>query len=155
MTQTELSSLSPFSLDVVSMYTNVQTEEAVKATTNMLIENKIDLRGLHINDFKVLLNFMLKNNFFEFQGHYFLQHRGLAMGSRIAPILAIVALDKLERSTIYSTISCPIPFYQRYVDDSLILLKSNKEAEALLLRMNNSHPTLKFELEHPTKDNSI
>ena len=67
--------ISLFSLDVVSMYTNVETEEAVKATTNMLIENKIDLRGLHINDVKVLLNFMLKNNFFEFQGHYFLQHR--------------------------------------------------------------------------------
>ena len=79
--------------------------------------------------------------------------RGLAMGSRIAPILAIVALDKLERSTIYSTISCPVPFYQRYDDESLIILKSNEEAEALLLRINNSHPTLKFELEYPTKDN--
>ena len=66
MTQTELLSLSPFSLDVVSMFTNVETEEEVKATTNMLIENKIDLRGFHINDIKVLLNFMLKNNFFEF-----------------------------------------------------------------------------------------
>ena len=76
MTQTELSSLSPFSLDVVSMYTNIETEEAVKATTNM-IENKIDL--LHINNVKVLLNFMLKNYFFEFQGHYFLQQRRLAM----------------------------------------------------------------------------
>ena len=76
------------------------------------------------------------------------------MGSRIAPILAIVALDKLERSTIYNTISCPIPFYQRYVDDSLILLKSNKEAEALLLRMNNSNSNLKFQFEYPTKDNS-
>jgi len=151
----ELSSSSPFSLDVVSMYTNVNIDEAVGIAIEYLAQHKIPLYGLHIENIQELLNFILKNNFFEFQGQFYLQHRGLAMGSRIAPILAILAVDKLERTSIYADTSINTIFYRRYVDDSLILLNNKTDAEKILANLNNTHQSLKFELECPSAENSI
>jgi len=150
-----LSSASPFSLDVVSMYTNVDIDEAVGIATEYLAEHKIYLYGLHRDNIHELLIFILKNNFFAFQGQYYLQHRGLAMGSRIAPILAILAVDKLERATIYADLSITTIFYKRYVDDSLIVVKTKTDAENILSQLNSAHQSLKFELESPSNKNSI
>jgi len=150
-----LSSSSPYSFDVVSMYTNVDTNEAVEVAIDCLTTQKIPLYGLHRENIKELLTFVLNNNFFTFQNRFFLQHRGLAMGSRIAPILAILAVDKLERSTIFADLALNISFYKRYVDDSLLVLKNGAKAEDILSSLNSKHKSLKFELEGPSTDNSI
>ena len=132
------------------MYTNVGIEESINIALKSLKDLRTNLYGLTLLNIKQLLSYILKNNFFEFEGNFFLQHRGLAMGSRIAPILAIIALDRVEKLTLFSSNLFSIPFYKHCVDDSLILLNSTGDA------LNNSrHPTIQFELENPATDNSI
>ena len=89
---------------------------------------------------------------FHFKQHIFKQKQGLAMGSRLSPILSTLVLDDLERQTIFSNNFLSPLFYARYVDDTLVLVNSIDHANNLLQSLNSHHTSLKFTLEYPEKD---
>ena len=70
-------------------------------------------------------------------------------------IVGKAALDRVKKLINFSSNLFSIPFYKRYVDDSLILLNSTCDGNAILDALNNSHPIIEFELENPAADNSI
>ena len=139
------------SFDVVSLYTNIDIEEAISTALQYSRKYNVHLYGLSCQDLNELLHLLLENNIFEYPGHgVFQQIRGLAMGSRLSGTLAILTMDRFERNNIYDTIRPVV--YSRYVDDIGMVVSSIPEASQLLETLNSQHDTIKFELELPAAD---
>ena len=111
-----------FSVDVTNLYGNIPTSEAITATLKLVKRHldKIDTFGLTIHDIETFLKHCLNNNYVRFGQKYFKQTVGVAMGSRIAPPLAIVFMDAVESLLLTSKDSQYQPAtYMRYIDDVL------------------------------------
>ena len=144
----ELKGLVPVSFDVVSLYTNVNTNEAIDTALEHCRRSRIYLYGLRLEDIWELLHLLLDNNVFEYEGLFYQQIRGLAMGNRLSGTLAIICMDRLERKFVYSLKPKPI-FYVRYVDDVGTLVPDEESAVKMLNYLNSKHPTIQFEMELP------
>ena len=105
------------SFDIESLYTNIDQKLATEWLVKMVYDNNIKLYGLKINDINYLINVILKSSFFKFNGVLYKQKRGLAMGNRIAPLLAIAYMNKIEAGST----DRDIILYKRYIDDILII----------------------------------
>ena len=149
----QLTGMIPVSFDVVSLYTNVDTEEAITTTLEYIMKYKLNCfkLGLKTGDIWVLLHTLLDNNVFAYEDvGYFKQVRGLAMGNRVSGTLAILAMDKFERMFVYQEL---LPLvYVRYVDDVGTVVKNRQEAENTVEYLNSKHPTIKFEMELPSEE---
>ena len=139
-----------FSVDVVNLYGSIPTHEAIDATIRLLNHHKecIGAFGLDVNSIRVLLDHCLANNFVRFGQAYFRQTEGIAVGSRIAPPLAIVFMHTLESLFLAAPRLQP-SLYLRYVDDVFGVWPHGK---ASLLEyfffLNTIHPSIKFMIEH-------
>ena len=92
------------------------TEEAIDTTLEYIKSSNLYLYGLEMQDIWELLHLLL-DNVFEYGDHFYRQTRGLAMGKCLSGTLAILCMDRFERSHIYNLQPKPI-FYVRYVDDT-------------------------------------
>lgn len=90
---------------------------------------------------------------FKFADQIFHQISGLAMGSSVSGILAILFMNSIENQalTTFTEISC----YSRYVDDIFVLVRDRAASEQLLQTMNAVHPNIQFEIELPSTENSL
>ena len=77
------------------------------------------------------------------------------MGSRIAPVLAILFMDSLERRHLYYGLDSDPLLYLRYVDDTIILVKDLENAHNLCQRLNSIHPMIKFTMDVPNEDGFV
>ena len=107
-----------FTMDVQNLYGNIPTDEAISEVCSMIQshEDKIDLFGLSLDRLKLLLEHCLKNNYVRFGDNFYRQTKGIAMGSRVAPPLAITFMHAIESLILSSPGSQP-SIYLRYIDD--------------------------------------
>ena len=140
----------PISFDVVSLYTNIDTKEAIHTVLDYVRSHKPRTYGLATHDLYELLDLMLNNNIFTYGGKFYRQIRGPAMGNRLSGTLAIICMDRFEHTHIYTTYQ-PY-FYGRYVDDIGTFVNNVEEAELMLTDLNSKHATIAFELETPNED---
>ena len=68
----------PVSFDVVSLYTNIDMEEAINTSLEYARGYKLCLHGPKMEDLWELLHLILDNNVFRYQKTYFKHIRGLA-----------------------------------------------------------------------------
>ena len=143
----------PISFDVVSLYTNIDNDEAIDTALQYTNKYELNTYGLKTDDLFILLHLLLDNNIFSYEDiGIYRQIRGLAMGSRISGILAILAMDRFERLFIYRNLEPQLTIYVRYVDDIGTVVPNSDEAYRTLTYLNSKHPTIKFELELPDSD---
>lgn len=84
------------SFDVVSLYPSVPVKEAEKLLEQWLTENNVDdeLKEMYME----LLKLNTRNCFFQFEGRFYDQTEGLAMGNSLAPFIASdIFLGHLEK----------------------------------------------------------
>ena len=85
---------------------------------------------------------------FYFNGNYYKQLDGAAMGSPLAPALANAFLCHHERKWLRE---CPVTyapiFYKRYVGDIFVLLKCESQVNNLLFYLNSKHKNVRFTRE--------
>ncbi|EYC13387.1 hypothetical protein Y032_0044g961 [Ancylostoma ceylanicum] len=138
------------SFDVASLYTNVNNDNAVDAVISLYEqhESQIHSMGFNANDIRVMLSATLSCNIFCFNNKMYEQKRGLAMGNRIAPLLAIIFMDHIERITLTSDIL----LYKRYVDDAFVIGISENEVERTLERLNAVDDNISFTMEKPDEE---
>ncbi|CAJ0941598.1 unnamed protein product, partial [Ranitomeya imitator] len=112
------------SIDVEALYSSIPHNKGLQA-----VEFFLKSRGLHTyahNNFvRTLLEFVLTNNYFLFNGIYYHQLRGTAMGSPCAPTYTNLLLGWWEETMVFTEDSvawwCPqIIFWGRYIDDILV-----------------------------------
>ena len=144
-----------FSVDVANLYGNIPTSEAIEATMRLIERHtdKVDTFGLTLPDIDVLLKHCLENNYVRLGQKYFKQTKGVAMGSRIAPPLAIVFMDAIESMILTSQNSKYQPIaYMRYIDDVLgIWTHGSESLDEYFKFLNEFHPALKFTIERTDK----
>ncbi|EYC23386.1 hypothetical protein Y032_0015g2620 [Ancylostoma ceylanicum] len=104
--------------------------------------------GFNANEIKIMLDAVLACNIFCFNDKLFEQRRGLAMGNRIAPLLAIIFLDHIERMSLTSGIL----LYKRYIDDVFVIGCDKTEVEKTLKRLNTFDDNISFTIEEPDDD---
>jgi hypothetical protein len=104
--------------DVVAFYTNINSDEcaSVVAAAYQSYFPKSKIRGQVLAQ---MIQFVMKNNFFQFQGQVWQQLEGLAMGTSCAPVLANIYAASFERHKI--TLMSGVQLYNRYIDDILCL----------------------------------
>ena len=87
---------------------------------------------------------MLKSNNFEFNGRHYLQKRGTAIGTRMAPSYANIFMDRLERRLIQNAEVKPLIWW-RYIDDIFIVWTEGEDRlKEFINYLNNAHDTIKF-----------
>ena len=119
-----------FSVDVANLYGNIPTGEAISVTLDLIKRHldKINLFGLTLDDLKTLLEHCLDNNYVRFGKDYYKQVTGIAMGSRIAPPLAIVFMNSVESLILASDEILQPALYMRYIDDVIGIWTHGSEA---------------------------
>ncbi|XP_055591284.1 uncharacterized protein LOC129743324 [Uranotaenia lowii] len=139
-----------FSLDVVSLFTNVPVDFAIES---------VDLRWTEVAEhtdiekesFIEMLKIVLESNFFQLNGKIFAQKFGVPMGSPLSPVIASIALERIENAALDTLLEQGIApvLYKRYVDDCLVCAKVN-EQQPIMEVFNSMHQRLKFTIEHET-----
>ena len=91
-----------FSADITALYTNIPLKHCLDVTTAFIRNNaeEIDMMGLTMNEFETILEAIMNLGYFRFHELFFQQIKGLAMGSRPAPPLAILY--------VYLTVELPL-----------------------------------------------
>ncbi|EYC44211.1 hypothetical protein Y032_0468g2007 [Ancylostoma ceylanicum] len=138
------------SFDVTALYTNVSNERALQAIFELLIEyqGNINMHGLAVAQIMVLLQECLRCTIFRWSGNYFAQTRGLAMGQRLAPTLAIAFMSRIEAPVLEL---CPL-LYCRYIDDCFVVCTTQEEMDMCFELLNNQSEHIKFTREKPKND---
>lgn len=114
-----------FTMDVCSLYTNIEIPLGIEAIKKILAchpdPNRPDECLLR------LLEISLTRNDFVFQDKFYLQVKGTAMGKRFAPAYANIYMAEWEEEVIKKCTKLPL-IYLRYLDDiwgSGLILKRN------------------------------
>lgn len=136
-------------LDVVSMYTNTPQEEALNVVQKAYVEapqSYYDMKKISPSSLRNLVKLILTRNCFEFDGQFFLQKIGCAMGSQASPEICDIVMHNLENCIIPTDPN--IIKWLRYRDDILLLYNgSSEELSNLVAHMNEAHEHFKFTVE--------
>lgn len=144
----------PCSLDVVSLFTSVPVQGVIDVVHKMINDHEYTYQDLVTDDICNLLHVVLNNNYFSFMDTKYKQVRGLAMGSSVSSILAIMYMHSLETKAL-DLLGNRIGFYGRYVDDTFILCRDADAANHINSHFNNIDSNIAFEIEHPNSVNEL
>uniref|UniRef100_A0A8C3H6A6 Reverse transcriptase domain-containing protein n=1 Tax=Chrysemys picta bellii TaxID=8478 RepID=A0A8C3H6A6_CHRPI len=108
-------------MDVEALYTNIPHKNGLQAIRNSIPNN------VTANLVAELCDFVLTHNYFTFGDNIYLQVRGRAMGTRMAPQYANIFMADLEQRFLSSRPLMPL-LYLRYIDDIFIIWTHGKEA---------------------------
>ena len=140
---------------VSALFTSVPIDPALKVIKGSIGQghHPQGRTAIEVGDIILLMEFCLKNTYFSFQGQFYEQVEGAAMGSPVSPIVANLYMEYFEAK---SSKHCPPPpkFWCRYVDDTFVIHKEvNKQG--FLQHINSVDPAIRFTVEDNKEDGSI
>ena len=94
-----------------------------------------------------LVKFVLKNSFFVFEGKYYHQISGCAMGSPVSAVIAELVMQRVQKIAL-ETSPVPVRWWKRYVDDSNACLKQ-ADIQAFHNHINTINKNIQFTIEIP------
>lgn len=103
-----------FTMDIESLYTNIETETGLQAVKALF--HKHPDRKRPEKEILQLLEINLTRNDFEFNSEFFLQIKGTAMGKKFAPAYANIFMAVWEDEALAKCHKKPL-HYVRYIDD--------------------------------------
>ena len=86
---------------------------------------------------------------FKFYGKFYKQKIGAPIGSVISPMLAEIVREDLKK-TVFERLEFVVPFYFRYVDDTLLCVPLDK-LKKVIDTFNDYHPRIQFTHEMEKK----
>ena len=112
-------------LDVDSLYTNIDNEAGIEAVKQIFRDNPIPptnrVRDMRPDESIIeLLKLSLENNDFLFNNEWYLQISGTAMGKKFAPNYANIFMANWETTALNKCSKQPL-LYLRYLDDIFII----------------------------------
>ena len=141
-------SLFMASFDIKSLFTNIPLTETLNLCVQNLYRNQTHVGNLTQSSFYSLLKITMFESFFIFDGKFYEQCDGVAMGSPLGPTLANVFMCHFENIWLEN---CPAHFkpivYRRFVDDTFLLFRTKDHVEKFKNYLNKQHKNIKFTLE--------
>jgi hypothetical protein len=148
----ELKGLNFCTADISALYTNLDILGCIKSVINFAEQNidHLNLRGLQLVDVHEILDAVLLNSYFTYDGRLYKQLQGLFMGCAPSPIAAVIRVFMFERSTLYADVQF-LPIYGRYIDDAYTLASSRTEAVELFRNIGKEDPDglIAWEVDFP------
>jgi hypothetical protein len=124
------------SFDVVSLFTKIPLNEAIQVINEVADPQTTKLAEV-----------CLKSTFFSFQGEFFEQTSGVAMGSPLSPIVANLYMEKFEKIAL-ETYPLKPSRWKRYVDDTNVKWPHGKEElDRFFEHLNGISENIKFTME--------
>ena len=132
--------------DVWSLFTSIPLKKTIDIAINLLFEHN---PGSNIakDELKKLFEFTTSGTYFLFQGMFYDQTDGSAMGSPVGPLLANLFMGYQETMWLNSFRECEIILYRRYIDDMICLFNCESDADKSFEFLNRKHPNIKFTFE--------
>ena len=143
------------SYDASAVFTSIPVTSAIQIIKNNL-EQVTELHkrtAMAANNILELLEFCLFNTYFLFQGQFYEQTKGAAMGSLVSPIVANLYMKSFEHRVLTSAVNHP-RLWKRYVDDTFVILQQSQEEE-FLQHINSVDPSTNFSTEETRQDHSM
>lgn len=132
-----------FTMDVNSLYTNIEIPLGMEATRKILTRHPDPSRP--DESLLRLLEINLTRNDFLFQDDFYLQIKGTAMGKRFAPAYANIYMADWE-DTVFSKCDLLPLAYVRYLDDIWgVWTHSREDFEIFVQSLNSHHASIKVE----------
>ena len=129
-----------FSIDIDSLYTNIDTRLGLQAVRDIF--NKYPDSARPDEALLALLELGLTKNDFEFDSRCYLQVHGTAMGKKFAPAYANIYMANWERTVFPKCVRKP-SLYTRYLDDIFgIWSHSEQELTEFVSTLNAHHPSI-------------
>ena len=132
------------SFDVSALFTSVPVEESLSLIHQSLMDDATLADRTSLNPAQVteLLRLCLTTTYFKFDGKFYAQIEGAAMGSPVSPIVANLFMERYERQALAS-FPDPPKYWGRYVDDAFSIVKKVK-IEEFSLHLNSRHPSIQW-----------
>ncbi|XP_068720437.1 uncharacterized protein [Montipora capricornis] len=142
------------SYDVSSLFTSIPINEAIPVVRAKLESDQSlpDRCPLDIAQLSVLLEMCLSSTYFTFQGEFYKQKKGAAMGSPISPVVANLYMEQFK-SRALDTAPTPPTMWYRYVDDTMATIHENA-VDSLSEHLNSIGQHIQFTSEQE-KDGRI
>ena len=139
-------------IDVVGLYTNIPHKDMLEAINFFLMlhhPEKTPPTSIIID----VVSHILRNNYFQFEGHMYKQEHGTAMGTPMAPTIANLFMGWLEKRMLEeSPVHINDNMWKRYIDDIFLLWQaSQEELETFCKHINSFHQTIKFTVQSSSK----
>ena len=132
------------SFDVVSLFTKVPIDDLLQFLVEELPDHNLPISQDVLIE---LIKLCVKDCKFEFNGKYYLQKFGMAMGNPLSPILSNLYMEFFEKKIMNNILPINAVWF-RYVDDILCLWPVAENEHSFLTRLNELVPSIKFTMEH-------
>ena len=140
-----------FSIDIDSLYTNIETRAGLEAVKIMF--DKYPDSSRPEEELLELLEINLTRNDFEFNNKYYLQIKGTAMGKRFAPSYANIYMALWEETALAKCNLKPTHYF-RFLDDIFGIWPHSEEDFLEFIGVLNSHHR-SIKLKYTTSKESI
>ena len=135
------------SFDVVSLFTNVPLKRTINVILQRIYNEKLIDTKIKKSTMKKLILDCFTKSTFSFNDKLYEQKDGVCMGSSLGPTLANIIMTEMEKKVLPDLLSAGIiKSYIRYVDDTLVMLKT-EEIENVLNIFNSFDENLKFTVD--------
>ena len=141
------------SLDVMSRFTNVPTDETLAVVRDKLAADPLLEKRtcIPIDNLMEMLTFCVETTYFGMGSD--MEEEGLAMGSPLSPVLANIYMKYFEEMALGSTSLKP-SMWLRYIDDTFILCPHQEDVQILFDHVNSIRPSIHFTMEKE-QDNKL
>ena len=146
---------SMVSYDVTALFTSVPIPPVLEIIEDKLNEDKDLPQRTSMNTRHIirLLEFCLRSTYFVFQGQYYEQTEGAAMGSPLSLIIANIYMEHFETRAL-ETAPHPPTLWKRFVDDTFVILETTYKDE-FFQHIYGIEKKIQFTAENTRADGSL
>ena len=141
--------------DVISLYTSIPTDLGLTALDYWVTKLSSSVPERFTKKFILTsVQFILENNNFQFDAVMWHQRSGTAMGKSFAPPYACLTMGYLEETILFpkllpryfstDIVILIIEFFLRFIDDGIMVLPVEVQAEYFLKILNMMHPAIQY-----------